>query len=273
MIHAFDHRQQFEAMADEAGAAHTCIAPLKALLYKATLQVVDAKSLHGQAGLLCDGIHGQDVLNQATGTALWIARPVEKPKTRPLVFEHGSSIGTLIQSWPREHVIKCLFFYSTDDDMSIREQQEQRMFELYDACCASGHELLLEIIPPSEESASVGESVCRSVDRVYDLGIRPDWWKVPCMDRASVMRMADTIDKRSPHCRGIVVLGLDAPIDQLGKGFKAFSGIDRVKGFAVGRSIFGAASRQWLAGEIDDEQLVAQVSANYSTVIDHWISR
>ena len=273
MIHAFDHRQQLEAMADEAGVSHDRIASLKMLLLRATWQVIERRGLQGRAGILCDGIHGQDTLNAATGSGLWIARPVEKPKTRPLIFEHGSSIGTLIQRWPREHVIKCLFFYSVEDEKSVRLQQEQRMHELYDACCASGHELLLEIIPPAEDSLSVGESVVRSAQRVYDLGIRPDWWKVPCLPRASVEQLDAIIAARAPHCRGIVVLGLDAPIDELGEGFKAFAGIDRVKGFAVGRSIFGDPARQWLAGHIDDADLIAQVSERYGRVIEHWESR
>lgn len=273
MIHAFDHRQQFEVMADEAGVSQANIGKLKQLLLRATEAVVAKRDLQGQAGLLCDGIHGQAVLNAATGTPLWIARPVEKPKTRPLQFEHGKSIGTLIHSWPKEHVIKCLFFYSVKDEPSIREQQEQRMLELYDACCESGHELLLEIIPPSDDSLELGESVCQSVERVYDLGIRPDWWKVPCMARQWVQNMSEQIDNRAPHCRGIVVLGLDAPIDQLGLGFKAFAGIDRVKGFAVGRSIFGEPAKAWLAGQVDDDALVSLVSDNYERVIDHWLER
>lgn len=273
MIHAFDHRQQLEAMADEAGVSHANIGKLKQLLFQATECVVNRRELQGQTGLLCDGIHGQAVLNAATGTSLWIARPVEKPKSRPFQFEHGKSIGTLIQPWPKEHVIKCLFFYSVNDESSLREQQEQRMLELYDACCESGHELLLEIIPPSDDSLEVGESVCRSVERVYDLGIRPDWWKVPCMKRQWVQNMSEQIDKCAPHCRGIVVLGLDAPIDQLGQGFKAFSGMQRVKGFAVGRSIFGDPSKAWFAGQIDDDGLVNQVADNYERVIEHWLGR
>jgi len=272
-IHAFDHRQQLEAMADEAGVPWERISKLKGLLLEATLQVLTEKDLMASGGLLCDGIHGQDALNKATGTGLWIARPVEKPKCRPLIFEHGSSIGTLIQSWPREHIIKCLFFYSIDDDMQIREQQEQRMLELYDACCATGHEWLLEIIPPADDTRDVGESVCGSVERVYDLGIRPDWWKIPCMPRAHVQRMAATIDARAPHCKGVVVLGLDAPINELGTGFKAFAGIDRVKGFAVGRSIFGEPAQGWLRGTLSDEDLIRRVALNYRDVIDHWINR
>lgn len=147
------------------------------------------------------------------------------------------------------------------------------MHELYDACCATGHELLLEIIPPAGDTLPVGESVCRSAQRVYELGIRPDWWKVPCMSRTSVEQLDAIIAARAPHCRGIVVLGLDAPIDELGEGFKAFAGLDRVKGFAVGRSIFGDPARQWLAGVIDDAGLIAQVTERYDRVIEHWESR
>ncbi len=273
MIHAFDHRQQLEVMADEAGVAHEKIAELKNLLLQATVQVAEQQNLTGQAGLLCDGVYGQDALNAATGRGLWIARPVEMPKSRPLLFEHGSSIGTLIHTWPREHVIKCLFFYSVNDEPGLRARQEQRMRELYDAVCASGHELLLEIIPPADDQLDVGDSVCRSVERVYDLGVRPDWWKVPCMQRRWVEQLARLVDTRAPHCRGIVVLGLDAPIDTLGEGFKAFAGIDRVKGFAVGRSIFGQPSRHWFNGELDDAELVSQVAANYRQVVAHWLAR
>lgn len=273
LIHAFDHRIQLEDMADDAGVSHEHIGALKNLLLKATRQVADERQLSGKAGLLCDGIHGQQVLNEVTGSDMWIARPVEKPKTRPLLFEHGASIGSLIHSWPREHVIKCLFFYSVEDTDDIRQQQEQRMLELYHACCQTGHELLLEIIPPSDESLPVGESVCKSVERVYELGIRPDWWKIPCMSRAHAEKLEGLIDKHAPHCRGIVVLGLDAPIDELGKGFKAFAGLQRVKGFAVGRSIFGEASKAWLGGTINDEALISQVAANYSKVIDLWLKR
>lgn len=273
LIHAFDHRVQLEAMADEAGASRGRISELKDLLFQATQQVVEAKQIQGQAGFLCDGIYGQRVLNAATGTDTWIARPVEMPKTRPLLFEHGASIGSLIHSWPREHVIKCLFFYAVNDPDDIRMQQEQRMLELYHACCQSGHELLLEIIPPPEDTLEVGDSVCRSVERVYELGIRPDWWKVPCMSRASAQRLEALIDANAPHCRGIVVLGLDAPIDKLSTGFKAFAGLDKFRGFAVGRSIFGKSSKAWFAGSLTDEELVAQVAANYSSVIDHWLNR
>ena len=45
------------------------------------------------------------------------------------------------------------------------------------------------------------------------------------------------------HTRGIVVLGLDAPEAELAASFETAAGFDLVKGFAVGRTIFGDAAR------------------------------
>ena len=41
-----------------------------------------------------------------------------------------------------------------------------------------------------------------------------------------------------------------------------------MKGFAVGRTLFGEASRAWLKHDIDDAQLVARIRDNYVIVPD-----
>jgi len=270
-IHAFDHRIQLEDMVQVAGAPLSRIPVLKNHLLSATHKVIAQMNLHNTSGILCDGKFGQDVLNAATGTELWIARPVEQPKAIPLEFENGQSIGTILGSWPLEHIVKCLVFYSRDDADGLKTAQDQKIIELYDACCHSHHQLLLEIIPPKER-LSVGESLFNSITHMFALGIRPDWWKLPCMEAEWVVKIDALIRAETPHCKGIVVLGLDAPVDELAAGFKAFKGCELVKGFAVGRTIFGKPALAWLAGEINDEQLIEQVAANYSQVTNAWQS-
>lgn len=270
---AFDHRVQLEEMAVATGADVARLPALKQLLLQATDQVLSQRGLYGRGGLLCDDVYGQAVLNAATGRAptetLWMGRPVELPRSRPLMFEHGEDVGTSLRDWPRDHVVKCLVFYSAADDTALRELQEQRLLELWRAVLATGHELLLEVIPP-DEALPIGESVVDSIERIYSLGIRPDWWKLPCLDRASAEAVCHLIDTRGPHCRGVVVLGLDAPLDELGEGFKAFAGLDRIKGFAVGRTIFAEPARAWLAGSLDDAGFVAASADTFSRVIDRW---
>jgi len=78
------------------------------------------------------------------------------------------------------------------------------------------------------------------------------------------------VAERDPYCRGIVLLGLSAPIDALAQGFAAAAASRTCRGFAVGRTIFHDASRAWLAGELDDAGLVAGVRKNFEALIDAW---
>ncbi|PLL18963.1 hypothetical protein CWN30_27280, partial [Klebsiella pneumoniae] len=43
-----------------------------------------------------------------------------------------------------------------------------------------------------------------------------------------------------------------------------------IKGFAVGRTIFGQPSRRWMQGELSDEALIEEVKRNYLTLIGYW---
>ena len=108
MVHAFDHRLQFEQMAAKAGAPIDRLTHLKDLLLQATVRVIEEKNIKGRAGLLCDGKYGQEALNHASGQGLWVARPVEEPQSRPVRFEGGRSIGSILETWPQEQVVKCL---------------------------------------------------------------------------------------------------------------------------------------------------------------------
>ena len=46
-----------------------------------------------------------------------------------------------------------------------------------------------------------------------------------------------------------------------------------VKGFMVGRTIWGDASRAWLAGAIDDAALIEQVAARFGRLAQAWRAR
>ena len=73
---------------------------------------------------------------------------MELPGSAPLVFEGGRSIGTRLVSWPPEQVVKCLVRLHPDEPVEDRLEQETQLLALHDAVQASGHELLLEVIPP-----------------------------------------------------------------------------------------------------------------------------
>lgn len=270
-ILAFDHRRQFVDMAIEAGADIGEIPRLKKLILKAGRQVAEEAGLKGRAGILADTTFGQPVLNEITGQGWWIGRPLELPSSRPLRLEHGN-IGSQLIDWPLEHIVKCLVFYHPEDQVELRLEQERLITEVYQACCKSGHELLLEVILPAD-MPKTDELYVRAIKRFYNLGVKPDWWKLPPLSSTGWDEVTAVVTERDPHCHGVVILGLDAPQAELQAGFNAAAGKALVKGFAIGRTIFGAPSRDWLAGRLDDQGLIEAIKRNYHHLIALWRQR
>jgi 5-dehydro-2-deoxygluconokinase len=78
------------------------------------------------------------------------------------------------------------------------------------------------------------------------------------------------IEAHDRHTRGIVVLGLDAPEAELAASFETAAGFDLVKGFAVGRTIFGEVARGWMRGELADAEAVAEMARRYARLCAIW---
>jgi 5-dehydro-2-deoxygluconokinase len=200
---------------------------------------------------------------------LWVGRPVELPGSRPLAFERGPGIGLTLRTFPAEHCVKCLVSYHPDDPEPLRLAQDRKLIQLYQACEACRLELLLEVIPP-RESAADATTVARALERIYELGVHPDWWKLAPPDAAGWDAIEDVIARHDPHCRGVLLLGLEAPPEVLRRSFAAAAARRMCKGFAIGRSIFAGPARAWFRGEIDDRAAIDAVAAAYGEVIALW---
>lgn len=268
-VFAFDHRNQFFDLARQEGAPEERIVALKGLLLKAAEEAQASLGLAGRFGVLVDEHYGRAVLDAATGRGWWIGRPVELPGSNPLQFEWGRSIGSHLQSWPREHTIKCLVQLHPDDAVENRLEQEAQVQALYQAAQVSGHELLLEIIPPRQLPGGP-DVVYRAIKRLYNIGIYPEWWKLEGMESAQWEAIAALIAERDPRCRGVVLLGMHASADALAQQMRVAAASPVCRGFMVGRTIFHEPGRRWLAGEIDDAACVAQVRANFEQLAQAW---
>lgn len=78
------------------------------------------------------------------------------------------------------------------------------------------------------------------------------------------------IEAYDAHTRGIVVLGLDAPEAELEASFKIAASYNLVKGFAVGRTIFGDVARAWLKGETNDPAAISEMARRYTRLCEIW---
>ena len=159
------------------GVARDRIGPFKELCLAAVHRVAAGRPGYG---LLCDGRLGRDALYAAAGTGLWIGRPVEDPGTRPLRLEIEPDYGSALAEWPLEHVVKVLAFYHPDDDEAMKADQEATIVRLARAARANRLEFLLEIIP-SKVGPVTDATSAEIIQRFYDLGVYPDWWKLEPM--------------------------------------------------------------------------------------------
>jgi 5-dehydro-2-deoxygluconokinase len=215
--------------------------------------------------MLLDSTYGQKALYKAAKAGLWIGRPVERPGSRPLDLEPLN-----LAEWPVTHTVKCLCFYHPDDAEELKARQERELARVHGAARAAGRELLIEIIA-GKHGPLGDDTVAAVLARLYALGIKPDWWKLEPQKSAAAWRAIEEVVKRhDPYCRGVVMLGLEAPEAEIAAAFRVASGV--VKGFAVGRTIFADAAKNWLSGKMTDEQAVADMAARFERLVANWDS-
>jgi 5-dehydro-2-deoxygluconokinase len=271
---AVDHRVQLEAMADRLGVRRERISAFKRLAVRAAAEVARISGTpairgRGEYGLLLDSIYGREALFEAADLGFWIGRPVEKAGSRPLAFE-TPDLGSHLAEWPLAHTVKCLCHYHPGDAPDLKDRQEAALICVYDACRTTGRELLVEIVS-SKHGPMTDTTTADVLQRLYAVGLRPDWWKLePQTSSAAWHAVEGAIRAGDPYCRGVVVLGLDAPEANLVAAFRLAAARPVVKGFAVGRTIFSGAAEAWLAGRIGDEEAVAGMAERFGRLCRAW---
>ncbi len=267
MALAIDHRAQLERIADRAGAARERIRHFKRLAVDAAAQVAAGRPGYG---MLLDGRYGREALFRAADHGFWIGRPVEEPGSRPLEFEGGGSLGAKLTEWPITHTVKCLCFYHPNDPSEMKARQERELLRLADATRRVGRELLIEII--ASKNGDVGDDTLAEVlQRLYAIGIKPDWWKLEGqVDAAAWRNVAGVVEANDPLCRGIMLLGLEAPEDELAEAFRIARRCEWVRGFAVGRTIFVEPAINWFSGRIDDAEATRAMADAFARLCAMW---
>ncbi|QIN84343.1 5-dehydro-2-deoxygluconokinase [Rubrobacter tropicus] len=269
-ILAVDHRWQLEELADELGVERGRLRELKVLLGRAFRRVAGDDEA---AGVLIDDVYGGEALEELTGSGAWISRAVEVAKSRPVEFVGGPNVAATLRAWPEEHVVKCNLYMHPGDDGEIQKVQEERVLQLYDACLVNDRRLLLEVQPAPGTSYD-GESVAGLIGRFYEIGVRPEWWKIPPNpDPAVWARIGSVVREHDPYCAGLLVLGQAMEEEKLAESFAAAASEPLCRGFAIGRSIYGEPARRWLAGEMDDEGLMSSVAERYGRMNALWQNR
>jgi 5-dehydro-2-deoxygluconokinase len=259
MALALDHRAQLEAAADAVGAPRDRILEFTRLSVLAAASVAKGES---SFGMLLDETCGQEALSLAARHGLWLARPLERPEFH--------SLGAQLVEWPAHQTVKCLCIYHPNDPETVRIRQEHNLLRVFDATRNVGRELMVEIAPARHGTLESG-ALAGTLSRLYSLGIKPDWWSFePQASREDWAKIEMVIALSDPYCRGIILSGADSSLDELAKSLPVAAGCAKVRGFAVGRTIFGETAQRWFGGELGDESAVKEIAARFARLVKTW---
>ncbi len=267
---AFDHRSQLEQVAAQSGRPFADIGNFKLLIAEVITEVLAESDASVRHGAIVDHRYGEQALAHLSAQDIWTGSPIEIPGSRPLEFDPHFATGLKLSSWPAAQVVKCLVFYHPDDPAPLRHAQEERIRALYADVVALERRLILEVICPSDALPVEADTLPRAIRRLYNLGVRPDWWKLESQTADGWQRVSDVIADCDPHCKGVVMLGLGAEAEQLHGDLAIAASFDICRGFAVGRSIFADAAEQWFAGTMDNRAARSSIRRRYVTMIDTW---
>ena len=264
---AFDHRRQFLEMAEKYDRDHNAIERFKSIALEAAISIDEAG-----VGILVDDYLGRSALHAASDHDIWIGRPIEQSGVFPLAFEEGPDLGSRLAQWPANHCVKVLAPMRLDDSPEVISHHEELLVRLADACRNTGHEFLLEIVNGRDiEKPADVQQILALMERLYNLGVYPDWWKLePINDVAFWQSAGDITRSHDPNIQGIIVLGKAMADEEIYEVFKAARSESAVCGFAIGRTIFNTPAQEWLAGRIDDDAARTMMEKSFRGMIDAW---
>ena len=213
------------------------------------LAVAAAPRPGARLGAIVDGRHGGKALARLNASGAWIGRPVELPASRPLEFEAAGGIGLellhgrgITSSSASSTTIRPI-------RSSCGSRRKRGSLSLRMRRNRSSANCSIEVIcsgPGRTLDAGTTPTVMR---RLYHLGLRPAWWKLESQPAQAWREIADVVAAHDPLCHGVLLLGLDASEDQVAQSFEVAARHPVCRGFAIGRTIFGAPARDWFAGK------------------------
>jgi len=292
-ILAMDHRASFgktlfEVRDDDPGPDQlSAMKSAKWMIFEGLRAALPAV-IHGRAGVLVDERYGQDVIDAARGDGqpVVLAIPVEASGHDWITPEWGDQWLAHVEAI-RPDYAKVLVRDNPDFDPAEREQQFGRLAQISSALRGIGVPLLYELLVPATSAqldraghdAGVYDRdlrpglVAQVIADNQAHGVEPALWKVEGLETAeAAQQVADQARAGGQHA-DLIVLGRDAPAERLDHWLEVASQVSAFVGFAIGRSIWEDAVREYEAsdhGEAAAGAARGQIAERYLGFVAHW---
>jgi myo-inositol catabolism protein IolC len=287
---AFDHRGSFEhdlfgATEPVPPAVHDGIVGVKEIIYDAHVQARAAGAPAGLCGVLVDEEFGSGVARRAKAADVPLAMPVERSGQEEFEFEYGDDFGAHIEAFDPTFA-KVLVRYNPDGDDSLNRRQAQRLAQLSHWLRDRGRKFLFELLVPATPAQLERfggdqreydrqlrpDLVVATIAALQAGGVEPDIWKIEGLDSRDaceeVVAQARSEGRDHVQC---IVLGRGADEPQVIEWVRIGAAVDGFDGFAVGRTLWEDALRDFLAQKATRPETVSRIAARYRDVIDAYV--
>ncbi|OIH97468.1 MULTISPECIES: 2-deoxy-5-keto-D-gluconate 6-phosphate aldolase domain-containing protein [unclassified Curtobacterium] len=267
------------AAADESEAER--VRAGKQLVYRGLLGALAAGASRDRTGVLVDERYGADVARLAKEAGLQLAMPIERSGRDWFELEYGDDWLAHVEAFDPDWV-KVLVRDNPDFDADRRADQADRLAAVAGALRDAGRPFLVELLVPGtdEQQASVDdydrdlrpELVVRVLEYLQDRGVEADVWKLEGLDRREdAERVVATARRDGRDAVQCIVLGRDAPEDQLDHWLRTAAPVDGFVGFAIGRSNWESALDDVVQHGLDTGAAEQRIAANYRHFVDTWL--
>jgi myo-inositol catabolism protein IolC len=292
-ILAMDHRESFGRTLfdvkddDPDSAERAAMTSAKQLIYEGLQQALPSVTF-GRIGVLVDERYGQGVIDavKASARPLVLAVPVEASGHEWFTLEWGDRWLEHVET-VRPDYAKVLVRDNPDFDAAQREGQFDRLAQVSTGLRGVGVPLLYELLVPatSAQLERVGQDaaaydrdmrpglVARVIADNYAHGVEPTLWKVEGLETVEAARQVAAQARAGDPDADLIVLGRDAPAERLDHWLEVASQVAAFVGFAIGRSIWEDAVREYEAsdrGETAASRARDQVAERYLGFVAQW---
>jgi myo-inositol catabolism protein IolC len=245
---------------------------------------------YGRAGVLVDERYGQDVIDAVKAgestQPIVLAVPVEASGHDWFTLEWGDQWLAHVEAI-RPDYSKILVRDNPGFDAADREQQFERLAQVSDGLQGIGVPLLYELLVPATEAQldrAGGDPgaydrdirpglVAQVIADNQAHGVEPTLWKVEGLETVEAAQQVAEQAKAGGRSTDLIVLGRDAPAERLDHWLDVASQVGAFGGFAIGRSIWEDAVRDYEAsdrGEAAASAARAQVAERYVDFFAQW---
>ncbi len=288
---AFDHRGSFEhdlfgAQEPVSAAVRDGIIKVKEIIFDAHRKALADGAPAGACGVLVDEEFGAGVARRAKQEGVPLAMPVERSGQDEFEFQYGADYGAHIESFDPTFA-KVLVRYNPEGDAAVNRRQTAQLATLSRWLRKHDRKFLFELLVPAttaqldrfdghqrDYDRKLRPALVVETIRALQAGdVEPDIWKIEGLDSEqdceAVVAQARTDGRDGVVC---IVLGRGADEPQVIEWVKIGAAVDGFDGFAVGRTLWEDALKDFLADKADREDTVSRIARRYRDVIDAYRS-